>query len=188
MDRRAWLAFAVTVLATPLATKAQPVGMARIGWIAAEPTPALDTFRATLRELGYVEGRNFRIEAVYVGEANERLPERAAELVRSKVDVIIALGTSAALAARRASAGPIVSVTGDPVTMGLVGSLAHPGGNVTGVATIPSELNGKRLEVAFEQGLAIEREMQQQLFQSEDAKEGLSAYVEKRKPNFSGKW
>jgi putative ABC transport system substrate-binding protein len=143
------LAVALTIglLAAPLAAEAQPARIATIGWLAPESIPALETFRVALRELGRVEGQNVLIEAVYVGEAGERLPERAAELVRLKVEVIVALGTSALLAARRATTGPIVSVTGDPVAMGLVGSLAHPGGNVTGVATIPSQLNGKRLEL-----------------------------------------
>src|SRR5215510_13651652 len=109
MTRVAAVALALALLAAPLVVEAQPTRMVRIGWLAAEPIPAFDTFRDTLLGLGYVERRNLLIETAYVGEANDRLPERAAELVRSKVDVIIALGTSAALAAQRASTGPIVS-------------------------------------------------------------------------------
>ena len=148
MNRRTFLAgTGAVLLAAPLTVGAQPAPTARIGWLAAEPTPALETFRDALRELRPVEGRNVVIETVYAGETGERLPELAAELVRLKVDIIVALGSSAALAARRITTKPIVSVTGDPVAQGLAGSLARPGGNVTGVATIPSELNGKRVEV-----------------------------------------
>jgi putative tryptophan/tyrosine transport system substrate-binding protein len=147
VDRRAFIAGTLALLAAPVVAEAQAARTARIGWLAAEHTPALEMFRDALRELGHVDGGNVLIETAYVGEASERLPELAAKLVRLKVDIIIGLGTSAAVAARRATTGPIVSVTGDPVTQGLVASLARPGGNVTGIATIPSELNGKRLEV-----------------------------------------
>jgi putative ABC transport system substrate-binding protein len=148
VNRRTFLAGTGTVLlAAPLTVGAQQARTARIGWLAAEPTPALETFRDALRELGPVEGRNVVVETMYAGDTSERLPELAAELVRRKMDVIVALGSSAALAARRVTTTPIVSVTGDPVAQGLAESLARPGGNVTGVATIPSELNGKRVEV-----------------------------------------
>ena len=145
MDRRAFLGLGL--LAVPLGAGAQPERPARIGWLTAESTPALETFRSALRALGHIEGRNVLIETAYVGEASERLPERAAELVRLKVDVIVALGSPAMLAARRVTTGPIVSVSGDPVAQGVARSLAHPGGNVTGVATMPGQLNGKRLEL-----------------------------------------
>src|SRR5262245_6714108 len=120
MDRRTFLVGTGAVFLTaPLTVGAQSARTARIGWLAAEPTPALQTFRDALRELRLVEGRNVVIETVYAGETGERLPELAAELVRLKVDVIVALGSSAALAARRITTKPIVSVTGDPVAQGL---------------------------------------------------------------------
>src|SRR5262245_45047715 len=105
-------------------------------------------FRDALRDFGYVEGRSVVLEPRYAGDRADQLYALASELVARKVDVIIAPGSTAAVAAQRATrALPIVFVTGDPVAQGFVVSLARPGGNMTGVAVIPAELNGKRLEV-----------------------------------------
>ena len=105
-----------------------------------------------LRELGYVEGKNLTFERRYAEDRLDRLPELAAELVSLKVDVIMAAGTLAPLAAKRATSTiPIVMMAaGDPVGSGLVASLAHPGGNVTGMSLMAPDLGGKRLELLKE--------------------------------------
>ena len=102
-----------------------------------------------MRQLGYVEGQNVSFEPRWGQGEDDRLPKLTAELVGLKVDVIVTGGTSAAVAARRATSTiPIVMATGsDPVAVGLVASLRQPGGNVTGVTYINSELAGKRLEL-----------------------------------------
>jgi putative ABC transport system substrate-binding protein len=112
-----------------------------------------DAFRQRLRELGWVESQNITIESQFAGGKNlDRLPQLAAELVRLKVAVIVADGDPAIYAAKQAtSAIPIVVVAvGDPVREGLVASLARPGGNITGLTSISTELSGKRLELLKE--------------------------------------
>ncbi len=108
-----------------------------------------EAFRQGLRDLGYVEGRNLVIEYRFAEGKSERLPALAAELVALKVDVIVAVTTPEALAAKKATRTlPIVFVAAaDPVTSGLVSSLARPGGNVTGLSSFFPELVGKRLEL-----------------------------------------
>jgi putative tryptophan/tyrosine transport system substrate-binding protein len=105
-------------------------------------------FRLGLRDLGWVEGKNISIEYRYAEGRSDRFPDLAADLVRLKVDVIVAVVTSDALAAQKAtSAIPIVMTSGgDPVATGLVESLARPGGNVTGLSQMISELGGKRVK------------------------------------------
>ena len=105
-------------------------------------------FRGGLRDLGYVEGRNIVVLARWA-ETPQRLSELAAEVVRNNVDVIVTQGTPAARAAKRATNTiPIVMATsGDPVALGLVASLARPGGNVTGNTILAPDLNGNRLEL-----------------------------------------
>jgi putative tryptophan/tyrosine transport system substrate-binding protein len=148
---------ALGLLVAPLAAPApEPGKMPRIGLLF-PATPAvtatmLDAFRRGLRDLGYVEGHSIRFEPRY-GEAHaERLPLLAAELVQLKVDLLLAGSTPAVLAAKDATTTiPIVMVTtGDPVATGLVASLAHPGGNLTGLAGLGLELSGKQLEVLRE--------------------------------------
>lgn len=118
-----------------------------------------DAFRQQLRELGYVEGRNVSFETRLAKGELELLPAMARELVRLKVSVIATSGTSAALAAKRATATiPIVMATGtDQVSLGLAASLAHPGGNVTGISTLTSELMAKRFELLHELLPAMKR-------------------------------
>jgi putative ABC transport system substrate-binding protein len=153
MHRRAFLAGAAAMLAAPLAAEAQPAAkVARIGYLhpnLASSPHLTEAFRHGLRDLGYVEGRNVVIEYRDAGGKFERLPALAAELVALKVDVIVASGTLAALAAKHATSGiPIVFPTvGDPVTDGLVISLARPGGNVTGLSNLTPGLVGKCLEL-----------------------------------------
>ena len=125
----------------------------RIGFLdnstAAGSASLLESFRQELRKLGWIEGKSITIEYRFAEQRNERLAELAADLVRLKVDLILVTGIPLALAAKKATSSiPIVmtSVT-DPVGAGLIASLARPGGNVTGNASLAPELNTKRLEV-----------------------------------------
>ncbi len=142
------------LLAAPLAAEAQQAAkVPRIGYLsinlAASPPQLHEAFRQGLRDLGYVEGRNVVIEYRDAEGKPERLPALAAELVALKVDVIVAPTTPAALAAKQATRTlPIVFIgSGDPVTDGLVTSLARPGGNVTGLSSLTPERVGKCLEL-----------------------------------------
>jgi putative ABC transport system substrate-binding protein len=110
-------------------------------------------FLQGLREHGYVEGQNIVIEYRFSGDRNDRLPELAAELVQLKVELIVASGTPASFAAKQATSTiPIVmgGLAANPVETGLIASLAHPGGNVTGISMMTSQLGGKRLELLKE--------------------------------------
>ncbi|MGE5059772.1 MAG: ABC transporter substrate-binding protein [Betaproteobacteria bacterium] len=135
------------------ATAQQAGKIFRIGFL--DPSTAsgsaniLEVFRQELRKLGWIEGNNLIIEYRFAEQNSERLPELAADLVRLKVDLIVTVATPAALAAKKATTTiPIVMVVaGDPVVAGLVVSLARPGGNVTGNASLLTELNTKRLEI-----------------------------------------
>jgi len=141
------------MLAAPLAAEAQQAAkVARIGFLATNlaANPHLpEAFRQGLRDLGYAEGRNVVIEFRDAGGKLDWLPALAAELVAAKVDVIVAPNTPAALAAKQATRTlPVVFVgVGEPVTSGLVASLARPGGNVTGLSVLSTELVGKWLEL-----------------------------------------
>jgi putative tryptophan/tyrosine transport system substrate-binding protein len=153
VDRRAFIGtVAAALLAAPLAAEAQQAGkIARIGYLAASlADPHLpEAFRQGLRDFGYVEGRNVVIEYRDAEGRRERLPALAAELVALKVDVIfVGAGTRVVLAAMQATKTiPIVFAgVADPVGGGLVTSLSRPGGNVTGLSSLTSELVGKCLE------------------------------------------
>ena len=153
MNRRETVVALLALVAAPFAAEAQQTAkIARIGYLAnllAVNPRGLEAFRQGLRDLGYVEGRNLVIEYRDAEGKLERLPALAAELVALKVDVVLAGATLAALAAKQATRTiPIVfAAAGDPVTDGLVTSLARPGGNVTGLSFLASELVGKRLEL-----------------------------------------
>jgi putative tryptophan/tyrosine transport system substrate-binding protein len=139
--------------AWPLGVRAQHTGKIwRIGYITHAHNPVYDPLFERLRELGYVEGRNIIIERRYAQGKAERFQEFAAEMVRLKADVIITNTTPAALAAKNATTTiPIVIPTAiDPMGTGLITSLAHPGGNITGGAILTAELTAKRLEVLKE--------------------------------------
>jgi putative ABC transport system substrate-binding protein len=153
MQRRDFLIAAGALLAAPLVARAQQAAkVARIGYLSHNlaASPHLrEAFLQGLRDLGYVEGRNVVIEYRYAEGKPERLPVLAAELVALKVDVIVTVSNTTALAAKQATRTvPIVfTAVADPVAAGIVTSLARPGGNVTGLASLGSELVGKRLEL-----------------------------------------
>ena len=168
MDRRAFLGgLAGSLLTAPLAAEAQQAAKtARIGWLSpgAGNSAYLATYRREpflrgLRELGYVEGQTVVIEYRYTGPTPERLAEMAAQLVDLKVDVIVTAATPAARAAKKATSTiPIVMVDpGDPVALGLVQSLARPGGNATGLTSSAPELAGKRLQLLTEMTPGVSR-------------------------------
>jgi putative ABC transport system substrate-binding protein len=146
---------ALLLLVTPFLAEAQQTGkVSRIG-VLTSATPESDRGRALregLRELGYVEGRNIAFEWRVAGGRAERLPELAAELVKLKVDVIVASDNPSIVAAQKATrTTPIVMVLStDPVGTGFVASLARPGGNTTGLTMQAPELQGKRLQLLKE--------------------------------------
>jgi putative tryptophan/tyrosine transport system substrate-binding protein len=150
--------FTLTLLSAPHASEAQPlakvprVGMLWFGSPIGGPSPHLEAFRQGLRELGYTEGQNIVIESRHAAMRPALLPDLAANLVLSKVDVIVAAGDPAIHAARRATSTiPIVMVAGaDPVGSGLVTSLARPGRNLRGLSALSPELSGKRLQLLTE--------------------------------------
>jgi putative ABC transport system substrate-binding protein len=155
MDRRAFVsAIALGLIVPPLASEAQPAGKVyRVGMLLAGERPTqVEALRQGLRELGYIDGENVVIEARHADGRFERLPAIAAELVRLKVDVIVATGSEGVQAAKNAThTVPIVmTYVGDPVGRGFVASVARPGGNITGVANLADELDTKRLELLKE--------------------------------------
>ena len=144
-------------LTLPLAAEAQHTAkVPRVGWLSPGSSTSdenfLASFRDGLRELGWVVGQNIAIESRWAEGRFERLPDLAAELVRLKVDVIVASVTQASLAAKHATGTiPIVMVgVGDPLGSGLVASLARPGGNVTGPSSMLAEVSGKQLALLKE--------------------------------------
>ena len=152
-----WVPLCALLLALGVPVEAQqPKKISRVGYLAAvsaaADAPRLEAFRQGLRDLGYIEGQNMIIEYRHESGGFERLPELAAELVGQKPDVLVAVTTNAAQAAKKATTTiPIVfmGVT-DPVTVGLVESLAQPGGNTTGITNMAAILTGKRLELLKE--------------------------------------
>jgi putative tryptophan/tyrosine transport system substrate-binding protein len=164
ISRRVFLTGGVFLLAAPFAADAQPAGKVyRIGFLSPSGCPSrpeyMGPFRQGLRELGYVEGQNIIIECRGVIGAADRLPGFAAELVRLKVDVLVAQGTASALAAKQATKTiPIVMVyVGNPVEGGLVASLARPGGNVTGLSVLAPDIVPKALQILKEAAPAVSR-------------------------------
>jgi putative ABC transport system substrate-binding protein len=139
--------------AWPLATRAQPTKVPRLGvLLVANREPFSRLFWEGLRELGYIDGQNIQIEFRSAEGKLNLLPELAAELVRLKVDIIVASETPSVQAAKRATNKiPIVMApSGDPVGTGLIANLARPGGNVTGLSAATAELAGKSLELIRE--------------------------------------
>jgi ABC-type uncharacterized transport system substrate-binding protein len=158
MDRRAFIGrVAGGVLAAPLAAFAQQAGkIARIGFLGATSASGyakqLDGFRLGLRDFGYMEGKNIVLEYRWAEGNYAQLAELAAELVRSKVDVIVTHGTPGTRAAKGATTTiPIVmAISGDAVATGLVVSLPRPGGNITGSTFFGPELSAKQIELLKE--------------------------------------
>jgi putative ABC transport system substrate-binding protein len=147
------VALILSLLAVPRAAAAPPAGKVwRIGYLVAGSRGIDEAFRQGLRDLGYVEGQNLTIEYRHADNQLERLPDLAAELVRLPVDVLVTAGENAARAAQHATRTiPIVlAAGGDPVEVGLVASLARPGGNLSGLSLMSAELEGKRLELLKE--------------------------------------
>jgi putative tryptophan/tyrosine transport system substrate-binding protein len=143
-------------VAWPLTARTQPRSAWRIGMLEPGPRsqsdPFVDAFREGLRGLGYKEGQDILLEIRWAGGSNEPLVGLAVELVALKVDLLVAVSTPAALAAKRATSTiPIVfTAVGDPVGAGVVPSLARPGGNATGFSLLANELSAKRLEILRE--------------------------------------
>ena len=146
-----WLLILLTLAWNHVAEAQQPHKIHRIGMVLGG-SPYVEAFREGLRELGYVEGKNVVVEYRYTEGKRERYSEFLAELVRLKVDVIIADGSGVAAAAKKTTSTiPIVmTFSTDPVGQGLISSLARPGGNVTGLTSVTAELGGKVLELLKE--------------------------------------
>jgi len=148
-----WLLASLFLANVSLADAQQTGKVFRIGFLDQSTVSGsavlVDAFRQELSKLGWIEGKNIAIEYRFAEQKNERVPELAAELVRLKVDLIVATTTPSALVAKSATTTiPIVMLSaGDPVAAGLVASLARPGGNVTGLSALSTELDTKRLEI-----------------------------------------
>ncbi len=151
-----WLLATILLTTARSAEAQQPMKVPRIGFLTTTPLSAnlarIEAFRQGLRELEYVEGKNIVIEWRFAEGKADRLPALAAELVRLKVDIIITAGPQVTRPAKEATSTiPIVMAQDtDPVGNGFVASLARPGGNITGLATLSPELSGKQLELLKE--------------------------------------
>jgi ABC-type uncharacterized transport system substrate-binding protein len=154
MIRRTLIGFASGLVLWPLVGNAQSKAITRaiVLSVAPDPSSRMREFRDQLAELGYIEGRNITLGFRSAEGHLARLPALAEALVREEVDVILAESTAAARAAHNATRTiPIVAIVGiDPVDSGLAKSLAHPGGNITGVTTFANETNAKRVELVHE--------------------------------------
>jgi ABC-type uncharacterized transport system substrate-binding protein len=148
-----WLLATFFLANVSLADAQQPTKISRIGYLdtstASSMAVFLEAFRQELSKLGWIEGKNLTIEYRFAEQKPEPMPELAADLVRLKVDLIVTPGGPTPFAAKKATSTiPIVMVGfADPVGAGLVASLARPGGNVTGLSNLGTELNTKRLEI-----------------------------------------
>jgi len=164
MNRRTAIRrLATFFLTTASLAEAQQTGkVPRIGFLLGSspgPDPRVEAFRQGLRDLGYVEGKNIVIEWRFAEGKQDRLAELAADLVQLNVDIIVTDGTNVTRAAKNATKTiPIVMAgDGDPIGNGFVASLAHPGGNITGLSNLISDLSGKRLEILKEAFPGISR-------------------------------
>jgi len=150
---RLGIAVAVLLVVAPLIAEAQPNTGHRIGVLAQDLQPGLlETLRDELTRLGHIEGRNMTIEVRNAAGRSDRLPAMVDELLRLEVEVIVAVNTPAAQAAKKATSTiPIVIMrVADPVAQGLVTSLTRPGGNVTGLSFMPDELGAKGIQLLHE--------------------------------------
>src|SRR5215510_13338310 len=148
-----WLLATLLLTTAPISEAQQPTKIPRIGYLGGGSYAAnltrLQAFRQGLREAGYVEEKNIVIEYRYAEGKRDRVPAFAAELVRLKVDVIVTTGPTATRPAKEATSTiPIVMAQDDdPVGSGFAASIARPGGNITGLATLAPEISGKQLEL-----------------------------------------
>ena len=158
IKNRKWvglLALVIAFVGLAGGVESQPNKVPRIGYLSngdpASESARSEAIRIALRERGHIEGQNIAIEYRYAERKRDRLPELAAELARLKVDIIVVAGGPVPIrAAKNATKTIPIVMTGagiDPVDAGLVESLAHPGGNVTGITNLNRELGGKRLEL-----------------------------------------
>jgi putative ABC transport system substrate-binding protein len=151
MRRRQFLGVLGGATLWPFAARSQGTAAPLIGFLSPSSNSAdyVEGFFAGLRELGYVDGRNIRIESRWADGKLDQLPKLAAELVRLNVNVLVTSVTEASLQAKKATATtPIVMVAvGDPVAAGLVASLARPGGNITGTSSLSIDIVGKQIEL-----------------------------------------
>src|SRR5215510_8681895 len=157
MRRREFIALVGGAVGWPAGLHAQQQStIPKVGYLfsftPSEDARLWEACRQGLRELGYIEGRNISIEARWADGSHKRLPDLVADLLGRKVDVLVAAATPASLAAKAATSTiPIVIVAvADPVRVGLVASLARPGGNVTGLSLLTPELSGRRLQMIAE--------------------------------------
>ena len=148
-----WLLAAVLQTIVPPTEAQQPAKIPRVGilFMGGREQPHLEAFKQGLKEHGYSEGKNIVLEYRYAGGKYDRLPDLAQEFVREKVDVIVTTSSISAQVAHKATRTiPIVMTSGSPVEQGLAESLARPGGNVTGLSVLVSDLSGKRVELLKE--------------------------------------
>jgi len=151
-----WLLATLLLTTAPPAEAQQPTKIPRIGYVGGTSPSAnsrrQEAFRQGLRDLGYIEGKNIVIEWRFAEGKRDHVPALAAELVRLKVDIIVSDSATTTRALKEATSTiPVVMTNdGDPVGQGFVASLAHPGGNITGLSTLSPELSGKRLELLKE--------------------------------------
>jgi putative ABC transport system substrate-binding protein len=155
MKRRRFLTLLTTTIAAlpawhPFPGRAQQLSrIPRVGLMGNAVLPPIQALRERLRELGYIEGRNFILEARFAQGRDERYPDFGAELAALPVDMIVAWGTPAALAAKKAATGriPVLFVAGDAVNTGIVSSLSRPEKNITGFIAVNTEIEAKRVEI-----------------------------------------
>ena len=149
MRRRAFITLIGSAAVWPLGVRAQrSERLRRIGLLVVEGLEPIGPFREALSELGYVEGRNIQIVTRSAQGQESRLPQLATDLVRDQVDVIVAVQTPAAHAAKNATRDiPIVVMAGDPIATGLINNLARPDGNLTGMSATAAEAAAKSLEL-----------------------------------------
>jgi len=153
MDRRAFLAFAAfSVVLAPVSRAQNNPRTIKIGWLTAQREASLTPYLAAMRQgfsdLGYTEGQNLLIDYRFGNDQLERVPELAAELVKSGVELIVAQGAAVSEIAKKPVPIPIVYIfSGDPPAAGLADSLSRPRGNMTGVTLMAAQLNSKRLEI-----------------------------------------
>jgi len=149
MDRRKFIILgAAAGLASPAAAESKRPKIGLLSWLTRTGTPALDQFRDGMQQFGYVEGKNYEIEAYFTGGDRELTQEIARKFVQEPVDILVVIATPAVQIVKEATHTiPIVMQSSDALATGLVPSLSHPGGNLTGLSLLMTDLAGKRLEL-----------------------------------------